>query len=184
MATRRYLFISALLLALVVLGTQPRAAQAEQFSLVPAVPSVAAGSEIEFTGSGFMPGERVSLWYTSPRQSVLGGGYADTLEDGRFNAGFKLPSEAIGGVWAATAYGEISRVPVIATFTVIGQEPREADLLAAVAPGSAPAGTTLPSRQLASEILNWSAIGSPGQMGWSKMPMIVNCAPIMMVESI
>ena len=138
----QYLCLVALFFVLTVLGMQPRAALAEQFMLIPSAPSVVAGSTIGFAGSGFIPDERVSIWFTSPRQSVLGGGYANTLENSRFSYEFEVPSEALGGVWSITAYGDTSRSAVIATFRVLGQEPKAADLLAAVQPVSAPAGTT------------------------------------------
>ena len=128
--------LMALLLAL------PSAARAEGFTLGPTKPAVAAGQTIEFTGAGFTRGERVATWFTAPDQSVLSGGFANAGDAGRIEVGFKVPKDAIGGRWAITAYGGVSKTPVVATFEVQGRDPATVTAQAAVAPPSAPAGTT------------------------------------------
>ena len=136
---RRIGATGALLLALLAL---PGAARAESFTLAPTKPAVAAGQTIEFVGAGFTRGERVATWFTAPDQSVLGGGFADAVGDtGRVEVAFKVPKDAIGGRWAITAYGGVSKTPVVATFEVQGRDPATAAAQVAVAPPSGPPGT-------------------------------------------
>jgi hypothetical protein len=136
--------ILALVFALVLLMGFVMAppARAEGLMLEPSEPAVAASKVIEFTGSGFLPGERVSMWYTTPRQFVLGGGYASATSDGRISRGFAVPADAIGGTWWATAYGDESQTPVMTTFIVWGREAENAGLVAGVQPLQGAAGTT------------------------------------------
>jgi hypothetical protein len=135
------LLVCIVLALLIAVGGAPRSAHAQTLTLTPSEPTIAAGRVIEFSGSGFMAGERVSMWFTTPHQSVLGGGFASATRDGLISRGFRVPSEAIGGTWFATAYGDVSRIPVIASFEVVGQAPEAAGLVAGVQPEQAPAGT-------------------------------------------
>jgi hypothetical protein len=116
--------------------------RAAGLTLEPSEPAVAASKAIAFTGSGFTSGERVSMWFTTPREFVLGGGFGHASSDGRFSRSFAVPADAIGGMWWATAYGEQSRTPVMTTFIVWGREAAEAGLQAGVQPPRGPAGTT------------------------------------------
>lgn len=117
-------------------------ARAEGLMLEPSEPAVAASKVIAFTGSGFRSGERVSMWYTTPRQFVLGGGYASATSDGRISRSFAVPADAIGGTWWATAYGDESQTAVTTTFIVWGQAAENAGLVAGVQPLQGAAGTT------------------------------------------
>jgi hypothetical protein len=127
-----------MLLAMLLLGAP--AVRAADLSISPAQPSVQAGASLDFTGAGFTPHERVVTWATSPNQAVIGGTYADAEQDGSVAFNFQVPSSATSGRWAMTAYGLISKVPVIVTFEVIGQPP-DITPQAAVAPQSGPPGT-------------------------------------------
>jgi hypothetical protein len=129
--------VLALLVGLVV----THSAHAEGLTLQPSEPAVAASKVIEFTGAGFQPGERVSMWFTTPRQFVLGGGYAYATSEGRISRGFGVPADAISGTWWVTAYGEKSKTPVVAAFTVWGRDPEDAGLQAGVQPPQGAAGT-------------------------------------------
>jgi hypothetical protein len=129
----------ALLLAMLAL---PIAVRAEGLTLTPDEPSVAAGQRIAFTGAGFAMGEDVVTWATAPDQAVIGGETAVAQGDqGQITVSFRVPKDAIGGRWALTAFGRISKTPVVANFDVQG---RPADITtpqAAVAPPSGPPGT-------------------------------------------
>jgi hypothetical protein len=129
----------AMLMSLLL--SAPAAAQAAEYTLNPVQPSVEAGAIIDFTGSGFTQGERVVTWATTPSQAVIGGNYADAKDAaGNITFNFRVPANAVGGRWAMTAYGLISKTPVVATFEVISQAP-DTSPQAAVAPQSGPAGT-------------------------------------------
>src|SRR4051812_28989982 len=119
----------ALLLAL------PSAALAAAFTLTPAQPSVAAGQTINFIGTGFTPGEQVAIWATAPDQTVISGDF-EFAEGaaGQIDIGFKVPDDALGGRWSLTAYGFVSKTPVITTFEVQGRDPATAKPQALVAP--------------------------------------------------
>lgn len=136
------LTICITLMLFMALGSTPYTAHAQASALVPSVPTIQAGGVIEFSGSGFVAGERVSLWFTTPRQFVLGGGYDYATQDGRISRGFGVPGDAISGTWFATAYGDLSRTSVITSFEVVGQAPEAAGLQAGVQPEQGPAGTT------------------------------------------
>ena len=136
---------SAFATLLAVLGalllSAPAALHAANYLLNPAQPSVDAGAFIEFTGSGFTRGERVVTWATTPNQAVIGGNYADVKDDeGHIRFTFRVPANAVGGRWAMTAYGLVSKTPVVATFEVNGLAP-DTTPQAAVAPHVGPAGT-------------------------------------------
>ena len=126
----------ALLLAL------PNAALAATFTLTPAQPSVAAGQTISFVGTGFTRGEQVAIWATAPDQTVIGGDFAFAKgEAGQIDFGFNVPNDALGGRWSLTAYGFISKTPVITTFEVQGRDPATATPQALVVPTSGAPGT-------------------------------------------
>ena len=131
----------AMLAVLAALLSAPVAVQAADYALNPTQPSVEAGALIDFTGSGFTQGERVVTWATAPDQAVIGGNYADAAgAEGRIVFNFRVPASDIGGRWAMTAYGLVSKMPVVATFEVIGQA-ADTTPQAAVAPNSGPRGT-------------------------------------------
>src|SRR5688572_17992704 len=84
--------IGAALLAL------PSAALAADPALQPEQPAIDAGQTIAFSGSGFMPGERVVTWATAPDQAVVGGPYADAGQNGgQIGFRFSVPANALGG---------------------------------------------------------------------------------------
>ena len=130
----------AIVVVLAALLTVPAVVRAAEYTLAPAQPSVEAGATIAFTGAGFVVHERVVTWATTPTQAVIGGRYADAERDGSIAFSFHVPDSAIGGRWSMTAYGLISKTPVVTTFEVIGQ-PADAMPQAAVAPESGPPGT-------------------------------------------
>lgn len=134
------MILAALFLAL--LAVTPAAAQVRQLTLTPTQADVLAGQTVDFTGSGFEPNERVAVWITTPEQIVLGGQYTYASKTGDVSFGYGVPREAVSGRWALTAHGDISKTPVIATFSVTGQAPDPARYFIAAAPTSAPAGTT------------------------------------------
>jgi hypothetical protein len=139
MIHRLRIILVAALLALLV----PGAALAAEFTLAPTQPSVAAGQTITFTGAGFRPGERVVTWATAPDQAVVSGPYAGAEgAAGQISFLFSVPSHALGGRWAMTAYGLQSKTPVVAAFDVVGSSPATAEPQAAVAPLTGPPGTT------------------------------------------
>ncbi|MEO7908556.1 MAG: hypothetical protein ABIV47_02790 [Roseiflexaceae bacterium] len=126
----------ALLLAL------PNAALAASFTLTPAQPSIAAGQTININGSGFTRGEQVAIWATAPDQTVISGDFEFAEgEAGLIDIGFKVPDDALGGRWSLTAYGFISKTPVITTFDVQGRDPATATPQATVVPTSAAPGS-------------------------------------------
>jgi hypothetical protein len=139
MIQRTRIFLAIALLALLV----PGVALAAEFTLAPAQPTVAAGQSIAFTGAGFARGERVATWATAPDQAVIGGdAIAAEGDEGRIAFSFRVPSNAIGGRWAMTAYGMLSKTPAVATFDVMGGAPATTNPQAAVAPPAGPPGTT------------------------------------------
>jgi hypothetical protein len=134
----RITLVAATLLALLI----PSAALAADFTLAPAQPTVDAGQSIVFTGAGFTPGERVVTWATAPDLAVVSGNYAGAEgAEGRITFSFQVPSNALGGRWAMTAYGLQSKTPVVAFFEVNGSAPATADPQAAVVPAAGPPGT-------------------------------------------
>ncbi|HEU5100127.1 MAG TPA: hypothetical protein VFU22_13960 [Roseiflexaceae bacterium] len=130
------------LLALLALLALPEAALAQGLALAPEQPSVAAGRTISFVGSGFRPNEQVAIWATAPDQTVIGGDFAyGEGETGRIEVAFNVPDDALGGRWSLTAYGFVSKTPVITTFEVQGRDPATATAQATVAPASGPPDT-------------------------------------------
>jgi hypothetical protein len=126
----------ALLLAL------PNAALAASFTLTPVQPSVAAGKIIDFIGTGFTRDEQVAIWATAPDQTVIGGDFEFAEGDeGRIDIGFKVPDDALTGRWSLTAYGFVSKTPVITTFEVLGRDPATATPQVWVAPASGAPGS-------------------------------------------
>lgn len=120
--------------------------QAQTRTLTPERPTVEAGSTLRFFGENFVPRERVAWWTTSPGGVVLGGEWVDaSRESGYFEIFFEVPETAEGGRWSLTAYGDVSQVPVITTFEVIGRTPDPNDpneFQVRVAPPAGPPGTT------------------------------------------
>src|SRR5436190_10406198 len=119
----------------------PNAALAASFTLTPAQPSIAAGQTMSFIGTGFTRGERVAIWATAPDQTVISGDFefAEGAE-GRIDIGFDVPQDALGGRWSLTAYGFVSKTPVITTFEVQGRDPATATPQVSVAPASGAPG--------------------------------------------
>src|SRR5438128_11551666 len=121
----RYTKIVGPMIALVaLLLALPSAALAASFTLTPAQTSVAAGQTVNIIGTGVTPGEQVAIWATAPDQTVIGGDFEFAEGDtGQIDIGFKVPQDALGGRWSLTAYGFISKTPVITTFEVQGRDP-------------------------------------------------------------
>src|SRR6476659_9049480 len=116
-----------IMVLLVLLLALPNAALAASFTLTPAQPSVASGQTINFTGTGCTHGEQVAIWATAPDQTVIGGDFEFAKgATGDIDIGFKVPEDALGGRWALTAYGFISKTPVITPFEVQGRDPATA----------------------------------------------------------
>jgi hypothetical protein len=127
--------MAAPLIVVLALLALPGAALAASFTLTPAQPSVAAGKTIFFTGTGFTSGEQVAIWATAPDQSVISGDFEFAKgAAGDIDVGFDVPQDALGGRWSLTAYGFVSKTPVIATFEVQGRDPATATPQALVAP--------------------------------------------------
>jgi hypothetical protein len=129
-----------IIVLLAVLLALPSAALAA--TLTPAQPSVAAGQTININGSGFTRGEQVAIWATAPDQTVIGGDFEFAKGDeGLIDIGFDVPDDALGGRWSLTAYGFISKTPVITTFEVQGRDPATARPQATVVPTVGAPGT-------------------------------------------
>src|SRR5215213_8889191 len=133
--------IGPVMILLALLLALPGAALAASFTLTPAQASVAAGQTMNFIGTGFTSGERVAIWATAPDQTVISGDFEFAKgAAGEIDIGFKVPDDALGGRWALTAYGFISKTPVITTFEVQGRDPATAVPQALVAPASGAPG--------------------------------------------
>jgi len=140
--TYRIKMIGPLMILLVLLLALPNAALAASLTLTPTQPSVASGQTINFAGTGFTPGEQVAIWATAPDQTVISGDFEFAKgATGDIDIGFKVPEDALGGRWALTAYGFISKTPVIANFDVQGRDPATATPQASVAPASGAPGS-------------------------------------------
>jgi len=140
--TRHTKIAGPLVVLLALLLVLPSAALAASFTLTPTQPGVAAGQTIFFTGSGFTRGEQVAIWATAPDQTVISGDFEFAEGDaGLIDVGFDVPQDALGGRWSLTAYGFISKTPVIATFEVQGRDPATATPQALVSPASGAPGS-------------------------------------------
>src|SRR5215216_5123546 len=140
--TRHMKMVGPIIALLALLLALPNAALAASFTLTPEQPSVAAGQIININGSGFTPGEQVAIWATAPDQTVIGGDFEFAERDtGQIDIGFNVPQDALGGRWSLTAYGFISKTPVITTFEVQGRDPATATPQALVTPASAAPGS-------------------------------------------
>lgn len=135
----RSLCLLALLLSALLVSPPARATGP---SLTPATPSVTAGDVISFAAEGFAPKERIAVWVTAPDQAVLSGDYVAANDLGRAQVSFRTPDGAIGGAWALTAYGLVSRASAVARFEVAGHPTESSVPLAWAAPTSGPAGGT------------------------------------------
>lgn len=131
-------FAPALLL-LVFLAAH--SASAGNYTLNPLLGEVHTGNAIDFVGSGFIPGERVSFWLTLPDETVVADPkrVAFAGENGSVLVTYAVPWGAPGGTWALTLYGEESRTPVITQFTVIDGD--NVVPIVAAFPPAAPAGS-------------------------------------------
>lgn len=132
----------ALPLALAFALTLPLGVRAADLALVAQAASVSAGESIRFVGTGFVPGERVATWATAPDEAVLSGDQVNADAAGRIELGFRVPTNAIGGRWAFTAYGRVGRAPAVATFQVVGRDAGNAPIQIAVDPPAAAPGDT------------------------------------------
>jgi hypothetical protein len=136
------LFLLATLVCALTGGANPASAAATSSVTLQAVsPTSNAGDSIEFKGTGFNPRERVGFWATAPDGAVLGGRYVRSNGNGEISFDFGVPADALNGRWAMTAFGKDSETPAVATFAVVGQPAQSAGVIAAVSPGSGPAGT-------------------------------------------
>jgi hypothetical protein len=144
MARNQYTQVLATTLAVLValLGTPSMPARAAGPTLVSSVASIGAGQTIDLEAAGFVPGERLSVWVTAADQVVLDQGFQSAGADGSVRFGYGVPGDAVGGQWALTVYGERSRTPVIAVFTVAGHAPDMAGVYAGAAPEVGRVGTT------------------------------------------
>jgi len=137
----RVLGAAAVLLAALLLFV-PGATLAADVTLQAQQPTVDADRTISFVGTGFTRGERVVTWATTPEQAVIGGDFTSARGDGQVEFRFHVPSSAIGGRWAMTAYGLDSKTPAVAYFDVNGRAPDTTQPQASVSPPSGPPGTT------------------------------------------
>jgi hypothetical protein len=131
----------AVVLLVALLLFVPSATLAADVTLQAQQPVVDANRTIRFVGTGFISGERVATWATTPEQAVIGGDFASAHGDGMVEFGFHMPSNAIGGRWAMTAYGLQSKTPAVAYFDVNGRTPDTTQPQASVSPPSGPPGT-------------------------------------------
>ncbi|HMO56487.1 MAG TPA: hypothetical protein PKA05_01360 [Roseiflexaceae bacterium] len=138
---RRWIALGAVLPLIALVWFAPHAGRAGEAGVQPLTSHVQAGQTIEFQGIGFASGERIAIWATAPDQSVLGGEFAGANRAGEARIRFQVPRDALSGTWAITAFGERSRIPVIAEFQVSGREAESAALIGVVQPAGGPAGT-------------------------------------------
>jgi hypothetical protein len=129
---KRLAGLAALLATLIV--AQPAPALAADLTLTPLAAAVDAGSSIEFAGANFRPGERIAIWATAPDTAVIGGEYYWASAEGTAKIIFDIPRDAIGGTWALTVRGDISKQLAIAYFQVNGRPAAEADRQVTVTP--------------------------------------------------
>ena len=83
------------------------------------------GTQFEFSGTGFQPGENVGIYVTAPDQSVIGADF-QVEADGAGNVGGVFLSTTRSfplGVYAVTYEGTSSRRTAIAYFKVTGNSP-------------------------------------------------------------
>ncbi len=168
---RRAAVVFALALA-VLLVVVPKGSRAADFGLAPIFPGAVAGQTIEFQGTGFEPGEQVSIWATAPDGSVLGGHTVRANLLGEARLTFQLPFNAIGGTWAMTAWGRRTQTPVITYFDVAGRSPEQAPPQGRVSPDAGPAGTTFTFTAIGfhdgEEVSYW--ITGPGNVIYDAFP--------------
>jgi hypothetical protein len=79
--------------------------------------------EFTFTGSGFQPQEKVSLWFTKPNGTVEGMKEVFADAKGVFQAELNLSGEYVGGEYLLTAMGQRSEQVGITPFYKIRHEP-------------------------------------------------------------
>lgn len=72
-----------------------------------------------FEGSGFQPGEPVSIWVTLPDNSTLAIGDVQASENGAFVASLYLGEQEPVGLRTYTAYGNFSGLRAIADYTLV-----------------------------------------------------------------
>lgn len=77
--------------------------------------TVAVGQTVSFTGSGFDPGERISLWTTAPSGTPAALDGVTAATDGSFATTVSFPSD---GYWQVTAQGNASARQVIGGYNV------------------------------------------------------------------
>lgn len=133
------LLVGALFAVLALCLASP--AQAAGYTLAPVDASVRVGQVMVFEGTGFVPGERVATWATSPDGGAVSGDYETTDHDtGALRVGFAVPKNGLNGRWSFTAFGETSKTPVITTFEVVGGSDTQ-EFQAGAQPTSGPPGT-------------------------------------------
>jgi hypothetical protein len=76
-----------------------------------------------FTGSGFQPQEKVSLWFNKPDGTVEGMDEVFANAQGVFQTGLRLSGEYVGGEYILTARGQRSGFVGITPFYKIRHEP-------------------------------------------------------------
>lgn len=138
---RRAALLFALAVAAVII-LAPRGSRAAGFAIAPQFQGAVAGQTLEFSASGFAPGEIVSVWATAPDGSVLGAPRVGASDTGDARLWFALPLNAVGGNWAITAYGHQTQTPVIIRFDVIGRAPPVVPVQGFVSPEAGPLGAT------------------------------------------
>jgi hypothetical protein len=103
-------------------------------------PQAAPGTQLTVTGTGFRPGETVTLTFNGP---TVGTETVDT--NGKVTFTFSVPPTLAPGQYGATATGETSGLTVNSTFTVVAGATPVATAAATMTPTPAPA--TAPATQ-------------------------------------
>lgn len=129
-------------LALAIVVLIPRVTRADSFALATLGDNIYAGRSVEFSGSGFTPGGRVSSWATAPDGTVVGGPTTFADDAGNFTFSFQVPAATEGGQWAMTAFDWQTQIPVFASFNVIGRPADTARRMGWSVPAEGPFGST------------------------------------------
>jgi hypothetical protein len=130
------------------------------------------GTQFEFSGTGFQPGENVGIYVTAPDQSVIPADFqVEADSNGNVGGVFLSTTRAFPlGIYAVTYEGTSSHRTGIAYFKVIGTAPTPT-----VPPGTTPVpvacdtsgnknGEAVPSSARPGDVINFTARGfKPGE---------------------
>jgi len=135
------------LLALAVVVLAPHMTSAQPLTQAVGPIQGISGTQFNFQGNGFQPGEKIGFWLNSPSGVSIGSNSYITVADGNGQASWSwiAPNPAVTGYWSLVAVGIISKQAHIIPFQIQSTPDAPGTTMpeAAIQPTSGVPGTVL-----------------------------------------